>query len=44
LCVITVYPTKKTAMDNYLETLDSVGESILVWADPENKFRGHTEV
>jgi hypothetical protein len=31
-------------MDNYLATLDSIGESILVWADPENKFRGYTEV
>ena len=25
-------------------SLDSVGESILQWADPEIKFRGYTEV
>ena len=24
--------------------LDSVGESILQWADPENQFRGYTQV
>ena len=37
---------KKTiaAMDVYLSTLDSVGEAILSWADPQNKFRGYTEV
>ena len=31
-------------MDDYVETLNSWGETILVWADPENKFRGYTEV
>ena len=31
-------------MDKYTETLDKVGEAILTWADPENKYRGHTEV
>ena len=31
-------------MDKYVETLDKVGEAILTWADPENKYRGHTEV
>jgi hypothetical protein len=35
---------RRLTMEDYLKTLDSVGESILVWADPENKFRGHTEV
>ena len=30
-------------METYLSTVDSVGESILTWADPENKFRGYTE-
>lgn len=28
----------------YTETLDGVGESILVWSDPDKQFRGHTEV
>jgi hypothetical protein len=28
----------------YTEVLDSVGESILQWADPETKYRGYTEV
>ncbi|GAX26785.1 elongation of very long chain fatty acids protein 4 [Fistulifera solaris] len=28
--------------DNYIATLDSVGESILKWSDPENQFRGYT--
>mmetsp|Transcript_49546 Transcript_49546/g.73824 ORF Transcript_49546/g.73824 Transcript_49546/m.73824 type:complete len:277 (-) Transcript_49546:281-1111(-) len=30
-------------MDNYVSTLNNVGESILTWADPENKYRGYTE-
>mmetsp|Transcript_12556 Transcript_12556/g.19124 ORF Transcript_12556/g.19124 Transcript_12556/m.19124 type:complete len:278 (+) Transcript_12556:69-902(+) len=30
-------------MDSYLTTMDQVGETFLVWADPENKFRGPTE-
>uniref|UniRef100_A0A7R9ZHM8 Elongation of fatty acids protein n=1 Tax=Pseudictyota dubia TaxID=2749911 RepID=A0A7R9ZHM8_9STRA len=30
-------------MSAYVETMDSIGESILSWADPEGKFRGHTE-
>jgi len=30
-------------MDNYVATLDKVGEAILAWADPENKYRGYTE-
>lgn len=34
----------RLAMDDYVETLNSWGETILVWADPENKFRGYTEV
>jgi len=28
----------------YIDIVDKVGESILDWADPENKFRGYTEV
>jgi hypothetical protein len=28
----------------YIETLDSIGESILTWADPDAAFRGFTEV
>jgi len=31
-------------MEKYMETVDSIGQSILTWADPENNFRGHTEV
>ena len=31
-------------MDDYVATLNNAGESILQWADPENKFRGFTEV
>lgn len=27
----------------YTETMESVGEAILTWADPNNAFRGHTE-
>lgn len=30
--------------EKYMKTLDSVGESILQWADPERNFRGYTEV
>jgi hypothetical protein len=30
--------------EKYTATLESVGESILNWADPENQFRGHTNV
>lgn len=33
-----------SAYEQYIETLDSYGESILTWADPEGKFRGATEV
>lgn len=31
-------------MDTYISTLNSVGDSILEWADPDTKFRGYTEV
>lgn len=31
-------------MDTYIATLDSVGESILKWSDPEEQFRGFTNV
>ena len=30
--------------DEYMKVLDSAGESILSWADPERNFRGYTEV
>jgi elongation of very long chain fatty acids protein 4 len=30
-------------MGGYNDALDSVGESILTWADPNRDFRGHTE-
>lgn len=30
-------------MDAYYQTLDTVGDNILSWADPENKFGGHTD-
>jgi len=31
-------------MEVYKETMQQVGEAILNWSDPENKFRGFTEV
>lgn len=31
-------------MEAYTQTIGDIGESILQWSDPENKFRGHTEV
>lgn len=27
-----------------IQAMDAVGEAILEWADPENKYRGYTEV
>ena len=33
-----------TSYDEYIESLDSIGESILIWADPDKQFRGYTEV
>ncbi|CAB9500829.1 of very long chain fatty acids protein [Seminavis robusta] len=30
-------------MEVYTQTISNIGESILEWSDPENKFRGHTE-
>jgi len=31
-------------METYTRTLENVGEAILGWSDPENKYRGFTEV
>mmetsp|Transcript_4318 Transcript_4318/g.6209 ORF Transcript_4318/g.6209 Transcript_4318/m.6209 type:complete len:278 (+) Transcript_4318:79-912(+) len=31
------------ALDNYVETLNNVGDKILAWADPDTKFSGFTE-
>lgn len=31
-------------MDTYYSTLDSIGDSIVEWTDPESKFRGYTDV
>jgi hypothetical protein len=31
-------------MDNYVDTLNSVGESIVAWADPDTQFTGFTNV
>jgi hypothetical protein len=28
----------------HIQAMDAVGEAILKWADPENKYRGYTEV
>ena len=36
--------TQQFNMDTYFSTLDSIGESIVAWTDPENQFRGHTDV
>lgn len=30
-------------MDAFLETMDSIGESVLTWSDPERQFSGYTE-
>jgi elongation of very long chain fatty acids protein 4 len=30
-------------MESYISTMDSIGDAILSWADPESKFRGYTE-
>lgn len=32
-----------TSYDDYVDKLNTIGDAILDWADPENKFRGHTE-
>lgn len=31
-------------MDTYIDTLNGFGDKILTWADPENQYRGPTEV
>jgi hypothetical protein len=31
-------------MDNYIATLNNVGESIVAWADPNNQYTGYTNV
>jgi hypothetical protein len=31
-------------MDVYISTLNSIGDAVIEWTDPENQFRGHTEV
>jgi hypothetical protein len=33
-----------SSYDEYIATLDGVGESILKWADPDTQFRGYTDV
>lgn len=30
-------------MEAYLTTMDSIGDAIIAWADPENKYGGYTE-
>eukprot|EP00751_Fragilariopsis_kerguelensis_P039712 CAMPEP_0171015318 /NCGR_PEP_ID=MMETSP0736-20130129/25849_1 /TAXON_ID=186038 /ORGANISM="Fragilariopsis kerguelensis, Strain L26-C5" /LENGTH=139 /DNA_ID=CAMNT_0011450107 /DNA_START=98 /DNA_END=514 /DNA_ORIENTATION=- len=30
-------------MEEYTATLDSIGDSLIRWADPENQFTGHTK-
>jgi len=30
--------------DSYMKSLESLGDSILNWSDPERNFRGYTEV
>lgn len=36
--------TKRLTMDTYIDTLNGFGDKILTWADPENQYRGPTEV
>ena len=31
-------------MDEYTAALESIGDSILLWADPEGQFTGYTKV
>jgi hypothetical protein len=31
-------------MESFYEAVNPIGEAILNWADPEEKFRGYTEV
>jgi hypothetical protein len=31
-------------MDSYMETLNSIGDALLQWADPEGQFGGYTKV
>ena len=31
-------------MDNYIETLNSIGDSLIKWADPEEIVTGYTKV
>lgn len=31
-------------MDTYIATLNRVGDSIVAWADPDNKYTGYTDV
>ena len=36
--------TFQDAWDLYKSHVDTMGEAILVWADPNNEFRGYTNV
>jgi hypothetical protein len=31
-------------MEEYTATLESLGDSLIVWADPEGRFSGFTKV
>jgi hypothetical protein len=31
-------------MEEFFEKVDAFGETLLNWADPDNQFRGYTEV
>jgi hypothetical protein len=31
-------------MEEYTATLESYGDSLILWADPESRFSGHTKV
>jgi len=33
----------ETTMEEYTATLDSIGDSLILWADPESLFTGHTK-
>ena len=35
---------KSTTMDNYIATLNNVGESVVAWADPNKQYTGYTNV
>lgn len=42
--LIAEFVSTNEATMEYTKSLESIGEEILTWADPDNQFRGHTQV